>query len=571
MNIHILSYAPLNTKLFNALTQAVPNHTHLNWSYNKQQQVLATSHLMEQLVQGVDIAIVPHDMLEYPLNERLNILAVFPNAEEVYRPYLVVALSNQLPVALKAISGDLQSQYGQVHIAGFGPGNPELLTIKTQRLIEAADVIYYDDLLDDKYLKAYNKELVYVGKRKGKHSAKQEDINKLLFEAALEGKNVLRLKGGDPLIFGRGAEEYHYLKQRMVQVQLVPGITSALAAASDFAVPLTSRGTSTSVAFTLGHDAIYNKLPQADTLVFYMGASQQKKWAQRLLDSGWAGNTPVACVRNASLDTKQAKRYTLIELLQTDEVLPAPALLIVGQTAHVSPNALNKKWLYTGIDLKYFKEEGQVVHNPLLELEALELNQEQKDLLKNIKAFSHIVFATPFAVHQFFNALFNCQLDVRALADIELSSIGVSTSKALRQYGLSILPESTDNSALGLKRSLENKGVRQSTILIPCAKDGLSYLPKALGELGNHVHELKLYRTSLPANAVQHNLKDFYGVVFTSPKAVHHFFKHYVSLPHHLHIKVRGGLTREVLNKYIEQFQMKNIVSDLCGTAEVID
>ncbi|MCG8582333.1 MAG: uroporphyrinogen-III C-methyltransferase [Bacteroidales bacterium] len=540
------------------MEQVVPNHSELIWSYHKNQRQLETEQLMELLIKGVDLVLIPLNALRYPQTDNLRAIGVLENGSDKYNPLLLLALNDLVSKSFKPFENDLRERYGSVDIAGFGPGNPDLLTIKTQRLISEADIIFYDDLLDDQYLKQYKAELIYVGKRKGKHSTRQEDINRLLFASALQGHKVLRLKGGDPLVFGRGAEEFQYLKNRYVNVTIVPGVTSALAAAAETAIPLTSRGTSTSVAFTLGHDAIYNKLPEADTLVFYMGAAQQRNWARRLINEGWPADTPVACVRNASMLNAETKRYTIGELLTCDMLLPAPSLLIVGQT--VSGSAKNhKKWLYTGTDKNYFKEEGSIVHNPMVKVVGSELNERQVELFNNLKAFDRIVFATPVAVNHFFRSLFSLNLDVRVLNGIELTSIGESTSKALSGYGLRIKPESVDSSAKGLIRSLGDKKVVNQTILLPCSEDGLSVLPGGLKDLGNEVHELHLYKNVIPENVVHHNLGDFYGVVFTSPKAVQHFFKlHNNILPSELKIRVRGSYTKKVLDKYMLRLQLKN-------------
>ena len=557
MEIKIQSYTSAFNSIYRQIEQAVPNHTELIWSYHKSERRMGTEQLMELLLKGVDLVLVSLDQVQYPLNNNLGVLAVFANGADKHNPLLLLALNQQLNLDASVWDDDLRNSYGQVYIAGFGPGNPDLLTLKTQRLIKEADVIFYDDLLDDDYLKQFTAELVYVGKRKGKHSTKQENINQLLYESALEGKKILRLKGGDPLIFGRGAEEYHYLAQRHVDVEIVPGITSALAAASDAVIPLTSRGTSTSVAFTLGHDAVYNKLPEADTLVFYMGASQQQRWAQRLIDEGWPENTPVACVHNASMPEGEMKRYVLSDLKTAKVVLPAPALLIVGQTV-VNTGEKSKKWLYTGMELRYFNEKGQVVHNPLVKIESTKLSDHQVSLLNNLRAFDRIVFATPYAVHEFFKALFQVGLDVRALNEIALSSIGTSTTEALQKYGLIVEPESKDNSAKGLVQSFHNKKIENEAILLPCSEDGLSILPEKLQEMGNHIHELKIYKSILPDNAVRHNLEDFYGVVLTSPKVVHHFFKLHDTLPADLKFKVRGNYTKKVLDEYLTQLKLHN-------------
>ncbi len=558
MQIQIQVLAPVFNSVYHQLNKVLPKGTELMVSSHRYENRLDAEQLMAMLMKGVDCIVVPTNKVHYPIHAEVPVVAVLANEDDELNPLLLLGLNQEKAQLFSQLEGDLRLRYGSVAIAGFGPGNPELLTLKAQRLIEEADIIFHDDLLDDAYLNAYKAEKVYVGKRKGKHSAHQGTINELLYRAALEGKQVLRLKGGDPLIFGRGGEEHHYLTQRLVDVEMVPGITSALAAAADAVVPLTSRGTSTSVAFTLGHDALYNQLPKADTLVFYMGASQQKPWARRLVKEGWPGNTPVVCVRNASLSDKEIRRYTLEELLSSETVLPAPALLLVGQSAGQSGYLPAKKWLYTGLDVKYFREEGRVVHNPLMELQPLPLVEEHTRVLQNLKAFDRIVFASPYAVHHFIQALFKLGLDARVLHRNELTSIGVSTSEALKEYGLNVKPASNDNSWQGLVNALEAEELTNESVLFPCSEKGLDKLPAAMEGLGNHAYQLKLYKSVLPERAVRHNLEDFYGVVLTSPIAVHHFFQLYGSVPSDLVFRVRGNYTRKVLEQYIGQLGVTN-------------
>lgn len=558
MQIQVQVLAPVLNSVYHQLNTVLPKGTELMVSSHRYENRLDAEQLMAMLMKGIDCIVVPTNKVHYPIHAEVPVVAVLANEADELNPLLLLGLNQEKAQLFSQLEGDLRMDYGRVAIAGFGPGNPELLTIKTQRLIEEADIIFHDDLLDDAYLNAYEAEKVYVGKRKGKHSAHQETINELLYKAVLEGKKVLRLKGGDPLIFGRGGEEHHYLRQRLVDVEMVPGITSALAAAADAVVPLTSRGTSTSVAFTLGHDALYNQLPEADTLVFYMGASQQKPWARRLVKEGWPGNTPVVCVRNASLPDKEIRRYTLEELLTSETVLPAPALLLVGQSAGQNGYLPAKKWLYTGLDLKYFKEEGAVVHNPLTELQSLPLDEELTRIIENLKAFDRIVFASPYAVHYFIQALFMLGLDTRVLYRNELTSIGVSTSEALKQYGLLVKPASENNSWQGLVNTLKTWGVTNESVLFPCSETGLDKLPAAIEGLGNHAYQLKLYKSVLPERAVRHNLEDFYGVVLTSPVAVHHFFQLYGSVPSELVFRVRGNYTRKVLDEYITKRGIRN-------------
>nr|WP_321408753.1 uroporphyrinogen-III C-methyltransferase [uncultured Carboxylicivirga sp.] len=544
------SYEPVLDNVLPEIESALPAQTKLQWNFANAKKRLGTEELMMLYMGDVDLVLVQRDKIDVTLPEGVKIQAVLNGPE---KETLVLISLKELQFDFWSI--DQRRKYGQVHIVGFGPGNPELLTIKAHRLLQEADVIFYDDLIDQNYLDQFKGEKRYVGKRKGQHSARQENINELLYQAALSGNKVVRIKGGDPLIFGRGGEEYHYLDQRFIEAEIVPGITAALAAAADGVIPLTSRGLSTSVAFALGHDASHNNLPHADTLVFYMAASQQKKWARRLIKEGWPANIPVAAIRNASLPAKEIKRYTLDQLQSEEELLPAPCLVIVGHTATENVKSLGQKWLYTGSDVNDYKDGGMVVHNPMIDIKSIEPNHCEVDLLKNLNTFDRLIFASPFAVKEFFKALYSLGLDARALHGLKISSIGRSTSAKLKKYGLRIPPETSQNNIAAMLKVFENDEVRGERILLPCSVQRFDKLPEGLRLLGNKVKELCLYENMIPENAVRHNLDEFTGVVFTSPTTIKHFFEFYGSFPSHLVPICRGETAEHIFSQlYKEAF-----------------
>jgi len=240
---------------------------------------------------------------------------------------------------LKKMINKKQNKTAKVYIAGFGPGDPDLLTVKAIKVIKKADVIFFDDLIDHNFLNDYSAEKIYVGKRKGNHSYSQEQINEFLYQSALKGKITVRLKGGDPFIFGRGGEEYNYLKKRFIEVEVIPGITAAFGAAASSGISLTSRGISSSVVFCTGFPLSTKKIPKADTLVFYMSASNLQKTAAKLIKEGRKINTPVALVRNATLSSQETVYSNLIDITEGRASLASPMVAIIGEVA------VNKKAL----------------------------------------------------------------------------------------------------------------------------------------------------------------------------------------------------------------------------------
>ena len=193
---------------------------------------------------------------------------------------------------------------GSVTLVGFGPGNPDLLTIAGEKAIAEADIIFHDDLIDQEFLNKYQAEKVYVGKRRHKHSANQDDINQLLLDAALSGKKVVRVKGGDPMVFAHGGEEIQLLEKYNVPVTVIPGISTGLAVASLTKVPLTHRNISSSVSFISGHAAEIG-LPNTDTLVCYMAGFNIHRIAAKAIAEGRDPQTAVMLVSKVSTPEQQ--------------------------------------------------------------------------------------------------------------------------------------------------------------------------------------------------------------------------------------------------------------------------
>lgn len=230
---------------------------------------------------------------------------------------------------------------GHVSLVGAGPGAEDLLTLRAQRALQEADVIVYDRLVPDAIVSQGRRDArrVYVGKAKGNHSLSQDEINALLVHEAKSGHRVVRLKSGDPLIFGRAGEEMAALRAADVSFDVVPGITAAFAAAAEAEIPLTLRDSSSSLVFATGHDADGETLPdwaglalKGTTVAVYMGRSVAAKVAARLIESGLAVSTPVAVIENASRDDRRAYAGRLDELanLATRPDLTGPVLFIIG-------------------------------------------------------------------------------------------------------------------------------------------------------------------------------------------------------------------------------------------------
>ncbi|NVK40019.1 MAG: uroporphyrinogen-III C-methyltransferase [Oceanospirillaceae bacterium] len=249
----------------------------------------------------------------------------------------------------KIESTDPGHQIGEVYLVGAGPGDPELLTFKALRLMQQADVVLYDALVSKEVLELCRRDadMVYVGKKRDQHTLPQEGINDLLVKHALDGKRVLRLKGGDPFIFGRGAEELQSLKPHGIPFQVVPGITAASACATYAGIPLTDRHHAQSVKFVTGQlknrtsDLNFAELVHPNqTIVFYMGLHTLADLTAKLIAHGKPAETPAAIVSRGTAADQKVLTGTLANLaeLQQEAQLPAPALVIVGEVVTMHEN-----------------------------------------------------------------------------------------------------------------------------------------------------------------------------------------------------------------------------------------
>jgi uroporphyrin-III C-methyltransferase len=242
---------------------------------------------------------------------------------------------------LVLLDGKRAASPGVVWLVGAGPGDPDLLTVKALKVLQRADVVVHDGLVSDEILALAPGAAarISVAKRKSRHSYSQDEINRMLVAFALEGLTVVRLKGGDPFIFGRGGEELEAARAAGVECQVVPGVTAALAAAADAGAPLTHRGSAQAVTFVTGHaakggepDLDWASLARANhTVVIYMGLSMAAPIAGRLMAAGRAGSTPALIVENASRADERRIVTTLSGLADEAATLSGPALLIVGE------------------------------------------------------------------------------------------------------------------------------------------------------------------------------------------------------------------------------------------------
>lgn len=528
-------------------------------------------------------------------------------------PFPTHPLQGFLAVTAKKGSQDLKQAFvsksildkqGSVSLVGFGPGDPDLLTIKAAKAIDAADIIFYDDLIDDSYLADKKAEKIYVGKRAGYHHKEQADINRLLLEAAREGKNVVRLKGGDPMIFAHGSEEIEYLESNLIKVNVIPGITTASALAASQKISLTHRDFSSSVALVSGH-TLQPVTPDAETLVYYMGAKQLQVIATQLIDKeGWAFNTPVLLTYNVSRPDEQTFETTLWNLRNGEmQNLPTPLIALIGYVAGLKHHQASdiKPTLYTGTLPAIEKRKADYTYTPLIEI-SYHPSYFTKILEDNYcehydgKSFTeYCEWDESQALYYIFTSQYGVQatldyydLILKEQEEHVFISIGDTTTEALHKAGVKDVIQVEQDNRYGViewfkkekerldaarpqyehsfelfeKMDLDNYDhdladfvyrYENRLVFYPHSSLSPEDIPLALQKLGFNVLSAVVYNNELPKNPRRVNLNHFKRIVFTSPSTIDNFIKLYGKLPENTEFITRGPITQahleEVLNK----------------------
>jgi uroporphyrinogen III methyltransferase/synthase len=486
--------------------------------------------------QEVDAVVVAVCALKR-LGLQQNSAQVLPFATHPLQGHLAVTIRKERKDLKKIFRRvDIRQTYGSVVLVGAGPGDPLLLTRKADLYLQQADIIYYDDL-SGRIIENYSAEKIYVGKRKGDHSYTQTEINELLYQAVKRGKTVVRLKGGDPFIFGRGGEEVEYLQRRLINVTVVPGISAGVAAAALSLIPLSQRQCASSIAFCTGHPVEALQVPTADTLVYYMAGTILPQVAQKIITAGHSEQTPVAYISNVSLPEQTITKTTLAGLKKIK--LNQPTILIVGDVVRKTNVPNIEKILFTGTKPK---NPEQVIHQPLITIRPLKAYTEVDREIN--RQYQWIIFTSQHAVKYFFERLHRLGKDTRSLAHTRIASVGATTSATLLRYG--IIPEvqpklETAEELLKLLIQIKNKH-----ILIPGSNLASPLLYETLRQ-NNRVTKLTIYKNQPTPVQKKVNLQHIDTVVFTSPSTVHNFKKIYRSAPVHLEYQVIGQTTAKAL------------------------
>ena len=416
---------------------------------------------------------------------------------------------------------------GKVFLVGAGPGDTGLITVKGKQLIDSADAVVYDALANSALLppgarETGRPELYYVGKRGGsKESVTQEEINALLIKLAREGKRVVRLKGGDPFVFGRGSEEAQALNDASVSFEVVPGVTAGIAAPAYAGIPVTHRGLATSVTFVTGHEdpakpgtqTNWSALAKAGgTIVMYMGVKTLSSISDALIEGGMPAEIPAAAIQWGT----HPKQRTVVATLDTiaakaeEQNITAPVITVIGWSV-VLRDELNwfeqrplfgKRVVVTRatqqapILSEKLRELGtDVIEMPATQIARLDLAPLRATIDK-IAEYNWLIFTSQNAVAIFWEQLLGRGKDARALAGLRIAPVGPATAAALLEHGITVdvIPERfVAEGLLEIMRGRDD--VAQSKVLYVTAEGARDVLPAGLREIGADVTVIEAYRS----------------------------------------------------------------------------
>jgi uroporphyrinogen III methyltransferase/synthase len=478
-----------------------------------------------------------------------------------------------------------KNKTGKVYIIGAGPGDPGLITLKAIECLREADVVVYDFLVNEELLK-YAKSgarLIYAGKKGGDHTLSQDKISALLVEEALAGNTVARLKGGDPFIFGRGGEEAEVLVINDLPFEIIPGVTSAIAAPAYAGIPLTHRGLTSTVAFITGHedptkeksDIDWQALAGIGTLVFLMGVKNLPQITEALIAHGKSPATPAALIRWGTTPQQEILTGKLSDIAASAKVsgFAPPAILVVGKVVELreSLNWFEKKPLFgKGIVItrpqrqadefaRLLEKEGaQAIHFPTVKIVPPKSWESLDAALNNLADYNWLIFTSANGVQYFFERLFERDKDIRELKGIKICCIGPATALEIQKRGIKVdlIPEYYISESI--LQSFDKIKMQGQKVLIPRAIEARDVLPEGLKKMGAAVDVVSAYAT-VNSGEKKERLTELIRekridvITFTSSSTVMNFLeimgKDY-SLPPKIKIACIGPITAATARKH---------------------
>lgn len=454
---------------------------------------------------------------------------------------------------------------GKVYLIGAGPGDPGLVTVRGRELIERADVIVYDYLANPKLLDWAREEAerICVGKSAGRHSIPQDEIEEILVQRASKGLQVVRLKGGDPFIFGRGGEEVSELKIDKIAYEIVPGVTSALAAAAYAGIPLSHRDYSSSITFLTGHENPEKQALSIDfrsygkntgTLCIYMGVAQLPRIVSELKAGGMSGDMPVAIIEWATLNRQRSIQGTLDTIGNDLERsgLGAPAIVIIGEVvAHRAKTEwfegrplFGKRIVVTrareqaGQLTRMLADNGaDVIELPFIEVTTDFDEKRLTEVFAGIAVYEWVIFTSANGVKNFFDLFYRAYDDIRCLGPMRIAAVGAATAREIEKHKLKVdlVPQKANARALA-DELIENEGMESVQVLVVTGNQNRAELVQRLETEGRAIVDtLPLYKTSKtdltkdPA-AARYREEGADAVLFTSSSTVKSFVEQQAAL-----------------------------------------
>ncbi len=444
---------------------------------------------------------------------------------------------------------------GKVYLVGAGPGDPELITLRGANCLTEAEVIVHDRLVDDRVLQraAPGAERIYVGKSAGRHALDQREINQLLVTKAREGKVVVRLKGGDPFLFGRGGEEAEALANAGIPFEVVPGVSASNAVPAYAGISVTHRGLASSMAVVTGHEdptkdrssIAWDKLATGvDTLVFLMGMGNLEQIAGELTRNGRSASTPVAVIQEGTGPRQRTLVGNLgnIAAVAAESDFSPPAVIVVGEVVSLRESLrwfdnqplFGKRVLVTrsrkqasALSQLLSRHGALPLEMPTIEVEAVHDYGEIDRAIAHLPDYSWLIFTSANGVDIFFGRLRELGHDSRALGGVRLCAIGPATADALERHGLisDLVPQ--EYVAEAIADSLQGEDIAGQRILLPRAEAARPELATRLSQLEARVEEIALYRTVLPGEDPAGGRQMLLGgeidiTTFTSSSTVQH-------------------------------------------------
>ncbi|MCG2813680.1 MAG: uroporphyrinogen-III C-methyltransferase [Thermodesulfovibrionales bacterium] len=425
----------------------------------------------------------------------------------------------------------MNEKKGRVYLVGAGPGDIGLLTVKGMKCLQRADAVVYDFHLNAQVLNyiKHDAEFIYAGKRGGHHTMTQDEINKVLVEKAKEGKVVCRLKGGDPFVFGRGGEEAEALAENNIDFEVVPGVSSAVAAPAYAGIPITHRGYSSSFAVIPGYEDMtkeesaidWSKLATgAGTLIFLMAVKNMDVLVKKLMENGRSPDTPVAVIRWGTRPDQKTITGTLrdiADIVKEKDIKP-PAVMVVGEVVKLRKTLMwyEKKTMFGHRVLVTREHAGgfepleelgaEMIEFPTIEIAPPENYDELDSAINKIEAYNWIIFTSGNGVKYFLKRLMEKDKDIRDLKGIRICAIGTKTAAEIKRYGIKVDLMPDEFNAEGLieaflkiqnsKFKIQNlKGIK---ILLPRAEKAREIFPEKVRELGGEIDIPVTYRAVKP-------------------------------------------------------------------------